>query len=108
MRLVEVAYAATRSFPREETFGLTSQLRRAAISMPANIAEGACRATTNAFLNHLSIALGSHAELDTCVEIAYSLGYMTQGDRANLLAVSDSAGRLVNGLSRALKAKIGM
>src|SRR4051812_24090611 len=76
MDLVEVVYAVTRTFPRDELFGLTAQARRAAISVPLNIAEGACRRTTGAFLNHVSIALGSHAELETCLEIAMRLKYM--------------------------------
>ena len=73
MDLVEVVYAVTRTFPRDELFGLTAQTRRATISVPSNIAEGACRRTTGAFLNHVSIALGSHAEVETCLEIAIRL-----------------------------------
>ena len=77
MTLVERCYAATKLFPLDERFGLTSQLRRAAVSIPSNVAEGACRRTTNAYINHVSIALGSHAELETCVEIAFRLSYLS-------------------------------
>jgi four helix bundle protein len=105
MTLVERCYAATRAFPLEERFGLTSQLRRAAISIPSNVAEGACRRTTNAFINHVSIALGSHAELETCVEIATRLGYLSESVRCELTKVSDSVGRLMNGLLHALESR---
>jgi four helix bundle protein len=106
MRLVERSYALTRSFPQDERFGLTSQLRRAAVSIPANIAEGACRRSIRMYVNHLSIALGSHAEFDTCVEIAFRLQYLSEASRAELVDISDSTGRLTNGLLRALDAKI--
>ena len=59
MNLVEDCYRVTRVFPDNELFGLTSQLRRAAVSIPSNVAEGACRRKTKVFLNHVSIALGS-------------------------------------------------
>jgi four helix bundle protein len=63
MDLVEEVYKASRSFPREETYGLTSQIRRAAVSIPSNIAEGQGRRTTADFLRHLSIAYGSLREV---------------------------------------------
>ena len=62
MTVVERIYAATRRFPHDERFGLTSQLRRACVSMPANVAEGRARRSDRAFANHVSIALGSHGE----------------------------------------------
>ncbi len=105
MALVECCYRATKAFPVEERFGLTGQLRRAAISIPSNMAEGACRRTTNTFVNHVSIALGSHAELETCVEIAFRLGYVSSLTKNELLQASDSTGRLLNGLLRALQSK---
>ncbi len=105
MQLVENAYEVTKLFPSDERFGLTSQIRRSAVSVPANIAEGACRRTTNAFVNHVSIALGSHAEFETCVEIAFRLGYLTGQKKVDLLSVSNSTGRLLNGLLHALEAK---
>lgn len=103
MTLVERCYAATKSFPLDERFGLTAQLRRAAISIPSNVAEGACRKTTPAYINHVSIALGSHGEVETCVEIAFRLGYLTAPARDKLLEVADSTGRLLNGLLRSLE-----
>src|SRR5437588_620934 len=76
MDFVELLYKETRNFPREELYGLTSQLRRAAVSIPSNVAEGYCRRRTKVYVNHVSIALGSHAELETCIEIASRLGFI--------------------------------
>ncbi|WP_082132162.1 four helix bundle protein [Luteimonas sp. FCS-9] len=74
MRLVEAIYRTTSSFPSDERFGLTTQLRRAAVSVPSNIAEGAARRSTSDYLRHLAFARGSLAELSTQLEIAYRLG----------------------------------
>ena len=105
MALVEQCYRGTASFPRSELYGLTNQLRRAAVSVPANVAEGHCRGTTKAYANHVNIARGSHGELETCIELAFRLGFLPPEDRKRLLAASDSVGRLLTGLSRALARK---
>ena len=76
IKLVEQVYAATHTFPKDELFGLTAQMRRSAVSVPANIAEGAARAGTKELLRYLSIASASLSELDTHVEIARRLGYL--------------------------------
>jgi four helix bundle protein len=78
MDLVEEVYKATRSFPREEIYGLTSQLRRAAVSIPSNIAEGQGRSTTPDFLRDLSIPYGSLLEVETQILIAIRLGYLAK------------------------------
>ena len=75
MELTTVIYRLTQSFPREEMFGLTSQLRRSAISIPSNIAEGQGRLNTREFLQFLGIARGSNCELQTQLEIARRLGF---------------------------------
>jgi four helix bundle protein len=79
MALVESVYRVTRTFPRDELFGLTSQVRRCAVSIPSNIAEGAARNSSREFLQHLGIACGSVAELDTQLAISIRLGYLRSG-----------------------------
>jgi four helix bundle protein len=76
MNLVEQIYKTTREFPREEIYGLTSQLRRAAVSFPSNIAEGAARSSAKEYIQFLYIALGSLSEVETQVIIAGKLGYL--------------------------------
>jgi len=76
IKLVEMVYRETASFPRNEVFGLVAQLRRAAVSIPSNIAEGAGRNSTRELVQFLGIASGSRAELDTQLEIAIRLGML--------------------------------
>jgi four helix bundle protein len=77
MDLVEAVYRLSGGFPKSETYGLTSQLRRSAVSVPSNIAEGHTRASTKEYLNHLPMAQASLAELGTQLEIASRPGYIT-------------------------------
>ena len=106
MDLVERAYQATESFPKSELYGLTSQLRRAAVSIPANIAEGHSRRTTKAYLNHVSVAIGSQAELETHLELSRRLGYLKPQEGSQLTGSAQSVGRLLYGLYRALARKV--
>jgi four helix bundle protein len=106
MDLVEKCYRSTASLPTSELYGLTSQLRRAAVSIPSNVAEGHCRRSTKAYANHVSIALGSHGELATCIDLCARLGFMKQAEATRLLESSHSVGRLLNGLYRSLEAKL--
>jgi four helix bundle protein len=106
MTLVERTYEITRGFPEDERYGLTSQLRRAAVSIALNIAEGACRRTTAAYINHVSIALGSHAEVETCIEIGRRLGFTGAGRIAEVTPVLESTGKLLNGLLRSLERRL--
>ena len=106
MDLVEVCYKTTEASLRSEQYGLTGQLRRAAVSIPSNVAEGHGRRTTQAYMNHVSIAIGSHAEFSTCVELCRRLGFMPAGDVARITGLSDSVGRLLYGLHRALARKV--
>ena len=103
MDLVEDVYRASKSFPKEETYALTSQIRRAAVSVPSNIAEGQGRRTTSDFLRHLSIAYGSLCEVETQILIAHRLGYIDQDTTRKLLSGSAEIGRLINGLLASLK-----
>src|SRR3977135_3293825 len=96
MNLVEQGDRTTTSLPASELYGLTSQLRRAAVSIPSNVAEGHCRRSTKAYANHVSIALGSHGELTTCIDLCGRLGFIKQGEAARLLTSSNSVGRLLN------------
>ena len=102
MDLVEEVYIASKSFPREEIYGLTSQLRRAAVSIPSNIAEGQGRRTTPDFLRHLSIAYGSLREVETQILIATRLGYLAQGKCQDVMRITGEVGRLLNGLMASL------
>jgi four helix bundle protein len=106
MSLVESCYRATAGFPKSELYGLTSQVRRAAVSIPSNVAEGHCRRSTKVFLNHVSIALGSQAELETCIELGARLSFLSPPEKENLSAHAASVGRLLNGLYRSLETKL--
>jgi four helix bundle protein len=103
MELVAEVYRVTKLFPKEEIYGLTNQLRRAAVSVPSNIAEGQGRDSTKEFLHHLSMAHGSLCELETQLLIAQRLEYLTQEDTNRLALLAASVGRLINGLSRSLR-----
>jgi four helix bundle protein len=76
MDFVERIYKTTSRFPKEELYGLTSQMRRAAVSIPSNISEGAVGRSEAQFANYLTVALGSLSELDTQIELSYRLGYI--------------------------------
>jgi four helix bundle protein len=102
MTLAEGCYRLTGEFPREELYGLTSQLRRAAVSIPANIAEGYGRNTTKAYVSFLRIAQGSLKELETHLLLSKRLGFAA-GDKVQpLLALSDAIGRMLLSLARSV------
>ena len=98
MLLVEDIYRITQKFPREERYGLTSQLRGAAISIPSNIGEGARRKRRKAFLNHLDIALGSQGEVDVQVEVGKRLNFGSVAELVQVQPRIDRIGRMLNGL----------
>ena len=102
MDLVESVYKVSRVFPREELYALTSQIRRAAVSIPSNIAEGQGRRTTSDFLRHLSIAYGSLREVETQLFIAERLSYLTAAQLEPVMAYAGEVGRLLNGLMNSL------
>ena len=101
--LVLNIYKATERFPKEEKFGLTSQIRRAAVSIPTNIAEGAARNSSKEFAHFVSIAQGSASELETELIIAYRLGYLSETLFSKLLADLEQIGRMITGLTRRLR-----
>jgi four helix bundle protein len=103
MNLVVAVYRATEGFPRSETYGLTSQIRRAAGSIPANIAEGQGRRLAGEYLQFLGNARGSLLELDTHLEISQRLGMLRVGDHGELLERLEEVRKLLNGLMRAIR-----
>jgi four helix bundle protein len=102
MELVVMVYKVTKTFPKEELYGLTNQTRRAAVSIPANIAEGQGRRQKGEFRQFLSNARGSLLELDTHCEIALRLGYLSSEEHLLINDHIQEVGRLVNGLLRSL------
>jgi len=104
MDLVQDIYAITASFPPEETYALTSQMRRAAISVPSNIAEGAARAGKKEFLNFLSITRGSLSELETQILIANRLGYIDNSSA--ILERIEEVFALLGGLMKSVREKV--
>ena len=105
MDLVEQVYRITQSFPREEMYGLTSQVRRAAVSIASNIAEGHSREHLREYLQHLSMARSSLAEVETHLEIAGRLGYLGSDEVARLIGRVDSLGRQMYALRNSLAAR---
>ncbi|MEX2523784.1 MAG: four helix bundle protein [Gammaproteobacteria bacterium] len=103
IELVSHIYAITKQFPRQEIYALTDQMRRSAVSVPSNIAEGAARTTTGEFLNFLSMARGSLSELETQVIISQRLGYMEENH--DIEEKIDEVFRLLAGLVKAIKKK---
>jgi len=106
MDLVIEIYAATKTFPADERYGLTSQLRRAAVAIPSNIAEGRGRFGVGTFLYHLSVATGSVMELETQLIIAVRLEYLKREQARTLLTLLGEVRRLLAGMVRALRRKV--
>jgi four helix bundle protein len=103
MDLVVEAYRATKAFPADERYGLTAQLRRSAVSIPSNIAEGRGRRGLRGFLYHLSVANGSIMEMETQLLIAVNLGYLRDTEVQPVIQRCGEVGRLLAGLTRALR-----
>lgn len=106
MDLVSTTYALAAKLPSAERFELGAQLRRAAVSVPSNIAEGHGGAARQRYLNHVRIALGSLAELDTQLELARRLGYLTPDDLVPAEQQLARTGQLLHGLARSLQARL--
>ncbi len=105
MDLVVLVYEISEKFPSKEMYGLTSQIRRAAVSVPSNIAEGHTRESTKEYLHHLSIAHASLAEVETQIEIAFRLTYCNQEGRDRVLAHAMALGKQLYSLRNALHAR---
>jgi len=102
MVLVEQVYRITRDFPKEELYGLTSQMLRGAVSVPSNIAEGQSRSSRD-FVHFLSIAHGSLSELETQMLIARRLGYIDEEQLSDFRQSAGEVGRLIHGLSKSIR-----
>ena len=98
----EAIYTATTRWPRDERFGLISQIRRSAVSVASNIAEGAARRTTGEFIQFVGVARGSLAEAETQLLLAQRLGYVPGADALVLLATADEISRMLAALSASL------
>lgn len=102
MNLVVECYQLANEFPKNEAFGLSSQLQRSAVSIPANIAEGRQRQHKREFIQHLSIAYGSLAELETHLQIAGRLEYIDEDQLGEILNKTGNIGKMINGLRKSL------
>lgn len=105
MELVTEVYPVTKRFPADERYGLASQMRRAAVSVASNIAEGAARSTRRDFVNFLHTARASLSELDTQFEIGVALGYVQTADRGRIDDLMIKADRMLAGLIKSLRAR---
>jgi four helix bundle protein len=102
MEIVEECYRLTDSLPRNEEFGLKSQMRRAAVSIPSDIAEGHSRRHSREFLQHFSISLGSLAEIETQLELALRLKLLPAAGAEKCRALCEEVGRMLHGLATAI------
>ena len=98
-------FELTKGFPREEVYSLTDQMRRAVVSIPGNIAEGRSRQHVKEFLQHLSIAYGSLAEVETYLQISVRLNYLREPTAEALMEKTSEIGRMINGLRKSLTKK---
>ena len=105
MALAALCYTMTRSFPRTEVYGMTAQIRRAAASVPANIAEGNGREQTGSYIQALRVSQGSLKELETHVLLAQTVELMDKTDAEQILGASEEVGKLLRSLIRALQEK---
>ncbi len=105
MTLAVKCYEATAKFPKEETFGMTIQIRRASVSIPANIAEGQGRQGTKEFLNFVSMARGSLMELETHLQLCHRVSLLQKPQLDELLKLTDEISRMLSGLRNSLRAR---
>lgn len=106
MELAASVYRLTKNFLKNEVYGLSSQVQRAAVSVPANVAEGHARDSTKEFVRGVSIAMGSLAEVETQLLLAKQLEYGNPEQIAEALSLADELGRILRGLQKSLKRKL--
>jgi S23 ribosomal protein. len=106
MELAERIYALTTCFPKTEQFGLSSQIQRAAVSVPSNIAEGHARDSTKEYLRFISVSMGSLAELETQLLLAQRLNYLQPGEIAGTMELAAEVGRMLRGLQKSPRSKL--
>ena len=106
MELAKEIYRLTRLLPKEELYALSSQMRRAAVSIPSNIAEGQARNSRREFISFLSIAKGSSAELQTQCLLCETLGYLQKGKTQQALILAEEVSRMLNSLIKSLSTEI--
>lgn len=102
MLLAKLTYKLTAKFPAEEKFGLISQMRRAAVSIPSNLAEGQARRTSGEFVQFISHAEGSTAELDTQLTLSIELGFCSPGDAVDVIGLIQELRKMLNALRRSV------
>ena len=102
-QLAILVYKNTASFPKEEMFGLTSQIRRAAVSVASNIVEGSARSSEAEYIHFLNIAYGSAREVEYQVGLSHRLGFLSTAGHTELLPVATETAKVLNGLLRALR-----
>lgn len=105
VNLVKQIYQVTGHFPSSEIYGLTNQIRRAAVSIPSNIAEGQARNSSREFRQYLGIALGSVAEIETQLIIAREIDYLTSDELTSLLTSIDTIRKMIKSLANTLKSR---
>ena len=106
MELVEEVYCLVKKLPKEELFALSDQIRRSAISIPSNIAEGQGRNSVKEFIHFLAIAKGSKAELETQLLLCVKINYLNNSDIENAINLIQEIGKMLNALQNSLKTKI--
>lgn len=106
MDLTVLIYKATSCFPKAETYGLMSQLRRAAVSVASNIAEGSAKRSTREFIRFINMASGSTAELQTQTILSYRLGYFNELGYTRLIQKVDEVGKMLHGLQESLHRRL--
>ena len=106
MQLTEQVYRLTADFPKSETYGLSSQMRRSVVSIPSNIAEGQGRDSTKKFIHFLAIAFGSICELETQLLLANRFNYLSETDLKAVMVILTATSKTTRGLQKSLKAKL--